>query len=163
MDKTTIELFKEAMKFSAAHFTLFSRDSRERLHGHNFQVYVAVTMWRHPDGLTLDYRQLKNLILHLCSEWDEYLLLPTKSPYLTVTEREKEVDVVFNDQKMCFLKDDVKLLPISNITVEELSYLFLQEIQAHPLIQKLESIQAIKVKISSGNGQWGECEWCRES
>ena len=38
---TTLELYKEEMKFSAGHFTIFSATERENLHGHNFSVYVA--------------------------------------------------------------------------------------------------------------------------
>ena len=41
-DTVTIRLAKENMKFSAAHFTIFSASERERLHGHNFRVEVDI-------------------------------------------------------------------------------------------------------------------------
>ena len=40
---TTINICKEALKFSGAHFTIFSATDRERLHGHNFRVRAEVT------------------------------------------------------------------------------------------------------------------------
>ena len=40
---TTIDILKEDIKFSAAHFTVFSATERERLHGHNFHVGLSVT------------------------------------------------------------------------------------------------------------------------
>ena len=43
MPTTTIELHKEAMKFSAGHFTIFGPDRREPLHGHNFTVKAEIT------------------------------------------------------------------------------------------------------------------------
>ncbi|KAJ1474389.1 hypothetical protein T484DRAFT_1832500 [Baffinella frigidus] len=39
---STIEIGKEDMKFSAAHFTVFSAKERERLHGHTHAVKVQV-------------------------------------------------------------------------------------------------------------------------
>ena len=42
-EATTLELCQEEMKFSAGHFTILSATERERLHGHNFTVYVAIT------------------------------------------------------------------------------------------------------------------------
>ena len=38
----TVRLAKQDFKFSAAHFTLFPDGTAELLHGHNFQVAVAV-------------------------------------------------------------------------------------------------------------------------
>ena len=40
---STIEIYKENMKFSAAHFTIFSDTHREHLHGHNYTAHVALT------------------------------------------------------------------------------------------------------------------------
>ena len=37
-----IEVDKEYLKFSAAHFLIFPDGSAERLHGHNYRVYVEV-------------------------------------------------------------------------------------------------------------------------
>jgi hypothetical protein len=36
--RTVIEIQKEYLHFSAAHFTIFSATVRENLHGHNFHV-----------------------------------------------------------------------------------------------------------------------------
>ncbi|MDB3933713.1 6-carboxytetrahydropterin synthase, partial [Luminiphilus sp.] len=39
---TTLHIEKEAHKFSAAHYTIFSATERERLHGHNYFVSVRI-------------------------------------------------------------------------------------------------------------------------
>ena len=62
---STIELFKEAMKFSAGHFTIFSETERERLHGHNFTVYVALTGEVNDKGMIADYRDFNDALLAL--------------------------------------------------------------------------------------------------
>ena len=42
MERWSIEVDKEYLKFSAAHFLIFPDGSAERLHGHNYRVYVSV-------------------------------------------------------------------------------------------------------------------------
>ncbi|MDC0574224.1 6-carboxytetrahydropterin synthase, partial [Luminiphilus sp.] len=38
----TLHINKQAHKFSAAHFTIFSATDRERLHGHNYGVSARI-------------------------------------------------------------------------------------------------------------------------
>ena len=42
MERWSIDIQKEAFKFSAAHFLIFPDGSAERLHGHNYRVYVEI-------------------------------------------------------------------------------------------------------------------------
>ena len=42
MERWSIEVEKEYLRFSAAHFLIFPDGSAERLHGHNYRVYVAL-------------------------------------------------------------------------------------------------------------------------
>ncbi|HEY8374987.1 MAG TPA: 6-carboxytetrahydropterin synthase, partial [Nannocystis sp.] len=78
----TIELHKDAMKFSAGHFTIFSAERRERLHGHNFAVAVELTGETDDCGLMGEYAHYKRIIQELCDNLDEYFLLPGHSPHL---------------------------------------------------------------------------------
>ena len=59
---TTIEICKDYLKFSAAHFTIFSVDRRERLHGHNFTVNIAVTVPVGASGMSFSYKEIKKRI-----------------------------------------------------------------------------------------------------
>ena len=52
---TTIEIRKEYLHFSAAHFTVFSATERERLHGHNWRIGALITGPVGDDGLCFDY------------------------------------------------------------------------------------------------------------
>src|SRR5690242_4697931 len=42
MESWSIDIYKEYFKFSAAHFLIFPDGSAERLHGHNYRVYVEI-------------------------------------------------------------------------------------------------------------------------
>lgn len=154
-----LELAKEDMKFSAGHFTIFSATERERLHGHNFSVQVAVDALLQANDMGFDYGIYKKRIRELCDAWDEYFLLPMHSPHLRIEEQDDMVYAHFNGQRIPFLREDVLLLPVQNITVEALSQLFLERLRGDAdEIQRL-GIQALTVKVFSGPGQCGVAYW----
>jgi len=81
---TTIEIHKEYLHFSCAHFTLFSATEREDLHGHNFQIGCEVETVIGDTGLCFDYNVIKDALKALCAEIDEQMLLPENSPWLKI-------------------------------------------------------------------------------
>jgi 6-pyruvoyltetrahydropterin/6-carboxytetrahydropterin synthase len=155
--QTKIELFKEDMKFSAGHFTVFSATERERLHGHNFYVQASLTMLVEHNGMAADYNLFKNKLRFLCNSLDEFFLLPAQSPYLLIEEKESDGKLLAKHAKdeLLFYLKDVKLLPLQNITVEELSKYFAEQILEDTKLIKECKITELEVKISSGYGQWG--------
>lgn len=171
MRTVTIELFKEAMKFSAGHFTVFSATERERLHGHNFTVYCALTGRVGHNGMVGDYGPYKRMLFDLCARWNEYFLLPGNSPYVRICDAASgatqdsaahaRIDVMFADEVIPFLKKDVLILPVTNVTLEELSALMLQEITAQTSQLASDGIDEIVLKIASGPGQSASATWRR--
>jgi 6-pyruvoyltetrahydropterin/6-carboxytetrahydropterin synthase len=154
-----IELQKEAMHFSAGHFTIFSETEREPFHGHNYQVGVALHTWIDEKGLSFDYRFYKQHLQMLCKKLHQTFLIPGKSPYLTWKEENGYVWFSFNNEKIPFLPSDITILPISNITVEELSKWFIQELLKDAKQLQEHRIHKIVVKIFSGPGQSGSTSW----
>jgi 6-pyruvoyltetrahydropterin/6-carboxytetrahydropterin synthase len=155
---TRIEISKEYLNFSAGHFTIFSATERESLHGHNFQVRCTVDALVGANGMAFDYVMLKRVLKELCDALDERLLLPERSPHLRVAREGGGVTVWFDDQRLTFLDRDVLLLPIRNVTIEELSTLLLTRLRARPELAD-PSIQAIALAVSSGSGQWAWSFW----
>jgi len=158
---TTIELSKEYLKFSAAHFTVFSATERERLHGHNFKVAAKITAPVGENGMCFSYRVLKDKLESLCGALDEYMLLSADSPYLGISEHERHYRVEFNGEEMFFLKSDTLLLPIRNATVEEYSRYLLERLLEDGALLDRYDIRDITIQVSSGPGQWGSCRWRR--
>lgn len=162
MDLTTIEISKEDVKFSAAHFTIFSATERERLHGHNFAVRLEVTTPVGEDGICFSYKEIKELIRRLCADLDEYTLIPRDSPHLRIEEEGPYYLVHFNGERIPLLASDTLLLPIRNSTVEEYARYLLEQLLAAPDFVGLRDIRRLAVKVSSGPGQWGWRVWERE-
>ena len=157
---TTIEISKQYLSFSAAHFTIFSETERERLHGHNYRVSASFQAPVGQNGMTFDYNVFKNKLKEICNSLDEYLLLPEQSPYLRIKDNNKNYEVCYGDEVMTFLKADTLLLPILNTTVEEYSNYILNILLASSKQEiDLYDIRMISIQIGSGDGQSGSTEW----
>lgn len=160
---TTIEIQKEDIKFSAAHFTIFSATERERLHGHNFHVHLAITMPLGDNGMRFSYKEVKDRLRNLVATLDEYTLLPANSPFLKIQDQDDNYRVSFQDETLFFLKTDTLILPVRNTTVEEFArYLLQQFLQDHDFIERSGARQLV-MKVSSGAGQWGSAQWLADN
>lgn len=152
-DAVTIRLAKENMKFSAAHFTIFSASERERLHGHNFRVEVDIEARMLGNGMCFDYGIYKDRIVALCRELNEWTILPTRSPYLRIEEEGEHVYALFAGVRIPFLRADVLLLPIENATLEEFAAWFLDRLGEDRGTLRAHRIEAVEVRVFSGPGQ----------
>ena len=160
---TTIDIEKEYLHFSSAHFTIFSATERERLHGHNFFVSVSVTAEVLDDGMCFNYNALKKTLRKECEALDEYVLLPQQSPHLDIVENPTYYKVDFDEDTMFFLKNETLLLPIVNVTIEELARYFLERLRTDERYGNNPSIHEIILRVSSGPGQWGSAVWNKAS
>jgi 6-pyruvoyltetrahydropterin/6-carboxytetrahydropterin synthase len=158
---TSIYIDKEAHKFSAAHFTIFSATERERLHGHNFSVAARIVAPVDDNGLTGDYAVYKREIRKLCEALDEYTLIPSQSPFLKLGEEGDYHRVEHNGDVMLLLKADTLLIPVRNTTVEDLSCYLLETLLADKAFLEAQDIREIEVMVSSGPGQTGSVSWVR--
>ena len=156
---TTIEISKQDIKFSAAHFTIFSATERERLHGHNFAVELAVTAPVGDDGICFSYKDIKTRIRTLCETLDEYTLIPLQSPHMRITEEGALYIVHFNGEKIPLLKSDTLLLPVRNSTVEEYARYLLGLFVGDGTFVRDRNICEVVIKVSSGPGQSGSSRW----
>ena len=153
---TTLHIEKEAHKFSSAHYTIFSATERERLHGHNYFVSVRIVAKMGINGFSADYNVYKRRIKALCDKYDEYMLLPEFSPFQTLQAVGDEIHATFSDKVLKFRADETRVLPVTNVTVEELSHLLLKELLA---AEDDPDLVEVELTVSSGSGQAGSAIW----
>ena len=153
---TTLHIEKEAHKFSSAHYTIFSATERERLHGHNYFVSVRIVAKMGINGFSADYNVYKRRIKALCDKYDEYMLLPEFSPFQTLQTVGDEIHATFADKVLKFRADETWVLPVTNVTVEELSHLLLKELLA---AEDDPDLVEVELTVSSGSGQAGSAIW----
>ena len=156
---TTIELAKEDMKFASGHYTIFSPTHREKLHGHNFRVHAALTATTDDLGMAFDYGIYKKKLRSLCRSLSEYFLIAGASPYQTIHEDGDHTYIHFNNEKIPFLTKDILILPLKNITVEELAKWFVAQLVNDEESLNSYRICAIEIKVYSGPGQSGSYSW----
>ena len=159
-DTVRLSIGKQAMKFSAAHFTLFGPGSRERLHGHDYFVSADLHARVGDDGLCFDYGILKRQLMALCQELDEYVLLPAESPLLRIERDGDRVEAVFGEERIPFLAADVQVLPLANVTLEELARWFLGRLMA-ACGERFEGwgLEWLRLSVEAGPGQRAGVEW----
>lgn len=143
----TLHLAKQNFKFSAAHFLIFDENHAERLHGHNYQVKVEALAGSQKKsqsdlGYVVDFNVLKKIIKARLDEWDEVILLPAANSEMKIKENGPSLEIKFRDRFYVFPKNEVKLLPITNTSVEELSRLL-----AEDLGQKFRGLPLKKLRV----------------
>lgn len=140
-----LHLSKQSMKFSAAHTTVFPDGSRERLHGHNY--HVSCTLELHEFSF-IPFAQFKKIVKQCCEAWDEKVLLPAKCRFFKLkADSSNEMEFTLCDRRYVLPKEDVELLPVENITSEELSRLLAEKISKEIQVKK------IKVTVEETEGQ----------
>lgn len=158
----TLQMHREALHFSAGHFTILSPTERENLHGHNYSISASFQVLLHEDGMNFDYRYYKNKLTQLTEQIDRRFLLPGKSKYLRIEDQGELLIAHFLDEKIPFLKRDIVILPISNITIEELSDWFLQGLIEDQNELRQHQIQSITIQVYNGPAYSGAAHWNRD-
>lgn len=120
----SIEIDKDYLKFSAAHFLIFPDGSAERLHGHNYRVYVDLHTDLDAHGLVVNFQEIKPMVRAICDELDEHLLIPGRHPVLSVTRDGGHLEIRYRERRYLVPADEVIVLPIGNSSAENLAAWF---------------------------------------
>jgi 6-pyruvoyltetrahydropterin/6-carboxytetrahydropterin synthase len=129
------------------------------MHGHDYQVSVAFECMVGSNGMSFDCRFYKQRLLDLCKTLDYRFVLPSKSEILNLEEQTEKWIAHVGSESLSFYKKDVIVLPITNVTLEELSFWFLQQLLQNPSELREHTIRAITVKIFNGRGESGASFW----
>lgn len=147
METWGIDISKEYLKFSAAHFLIFPDGSAERLHGHNYRVFVEVVGDLGEHGLLIDFKMIKPVIRDLCDELDEHWLLPGEHPVLTCEERDGVCEVRYEGRYYAAPSEDVIILPINNTSSENLATWLGRELHRR-LAQRFPGVRLTRLRLA---------------
>ncbi len=168
MKSWSIDLAKEAFRFSAAHFLIFPDGEAERLHGHNYRVFVTVGCELSPFGLVIDFNQIKPLVKALVDELDEHWLLPGKHAELRAVYRSEEdgaqeggeYEVTYRNRRYLAPAEEIIVLPVNNVSVENLaSWLTDRLMERFQAAFPDTSLLSLSVGVEETPGQRGVCVW----
>lgn len=164
METWGIDISKEYLKFSAAHFLIFPDGSAERLHGHNYRVFVEVVGDLGEHGLLIDFKMIKPVIRDLCDELDEHWLLPGEHPVLTCEERDGVCEVRYEGRFYAAPSEDVIILPINNTSSENLATWLGRELHRR-LAQRFPGVRLTRLRLAveETSGQRGFYRFDRDA
>jgi 6-pyruvoyltetrahydropterin/6-carboxytetrahydropterin synthase len=147
----TLRLAKQDFKFAAAHFTLFPDGSGELLHGHNYRVRVEIGGDEPgPHGLLVEVAHVKACIRAACADLDERTLIPEKSPLLALRSVAEGLEIRLGDRSYRLPADDVKVLPLENVSVELLARMLWEQLA--PVLGESAASELL-VEVEETDGQ----------
>jgi len=154
----TIHIRKDTLKFAAAHMTVFPDGHKERLHGHNYQVELAVELTEPALPHMLSYEVFKQALRTVCAEWDEKVLIAGDNPWLETLPAEPGAYAFRLCGKHYVLPaDEVAVLAMDNITAEnlaqELFERFWTELTRDRSVHWQERIIAVSLRVDESPGQ----------
>lgn len=152
----SIEVAKDYFNFASAHFLIFANGRREPLHGHNYQVSIGMEGEIDRAGVLLDFITFKPLVKQVCDDLDHRTLIQTRSPAITVEQRDREVQIIYKKQRMLLPRGDVILLPLINTSTELLAEHIAKQIRRR-VRQKFPAanITSMEVCVEEARGQRG--------
>ena len=150
----SIQVAKENLKFSAAHFIAY-QGFREPLHGHNYQVGVRVEGNLSGTGYVIDFGMIKKLTKEIVDRIDEHTIIPARSDCLSIEETpDGKIRVLYENDEFIFPRKDVFLAPIVHSSAEELARYLWDELHAALEARgAVAGVTAIEISVAEGPGQ----------
>lgn len=155
--KHRILIEREQYKFSVAHMTVFADGRKERLHGHNYTVGVALEL----DSIALadmvPFAPIKAALAELCAAWKERVLIAARNPFLTIVRDDSELELRLCGDRYVLPRGDALLLPVDNISVEALAAHVADLLRATLTPVLTSNVRALEVTIEESPGQGSTC------
>lgn len=148
-----VNVSKDYLTFSSAHFITFSGHQCESLHGHNYRVGVTVEGDVDPEcAFVVDFAILKDVIRGLLKPMDHRVLLPAINAKLAFREEGESLVVEYlGKQRFIFPRTDCCILPITNTTAEMIAEYLAEQVRI-PLA-RFSNLAAIEIEVEESVGQ----------
>lgn len=152
-----VELQKEQLVFSSAHFITFAKDICECLHGHNYGLKATVEGPLDENQYVVDFIAFRDNLDKIIKRLDHHMLLPTSHPLIHVAEEGKEITATFGEKRWVFPSEDCILLPIANTTAEKIAWWIACELRSAMKPTVGDAIETLEIAVDENHGQWGIC------
>ena len=153
-----VQLEKDTLVFSAAHFITFNGNVCESLHGHNYRVKCEVVGPLDENGYVVDFIALRDALNGIIGSLDHHVVLPADHPMIKVVDDGNEVLVTFESKRWIFPSEDCVILPIANTTAELMARHIAVKLKAQTKPKFGDGISRLIVAVDENRGQWGVCE-----
>ena len=150
-----VQVSKDYLVFSSAHFITFRGHQCESLHGHNYRVGVAVEGAIDSECLfVLDFSVLKRITRRLVDEIDHKVLLPRNNPKLAYRYEGDRIAVdYFGTPTYVFPRGDCTMLDIQNSTAEMLAQYLGTRLRDELVAEGYTHLTLLELEVEENFGQ----------
>ena len=138
--------------------TVFADGTKERLHGHNYTIAVAIEVDRVELSAMIPFAPIKAALGELCAAWKEHLLLAAKNPFFEMVRDDDELEFKLCGERYVLPRQDALLLPIDNVSVEALAAHIAALLRSRIVLLDASHVVAIEVTVAESPGQGASCE-----
>lgn len=145
-----IDGWKANIRFSSAH-VIPEYEKCGRLHGHSYAIHTKLYGLKDEKGIIVDFSLIKHHLKAIADCLDHYILIPGKSPSISLIEKNNQITLNSLKKTYVFPKQDCIILPLSSTSAENLAYYILEE-----LLKKMHNetnLTKIEVGVDEGYGQ----------
>ena len=154
--KYRVFIARDQYKVSCAHMTVFPDGSKERLHGHNYSIALALDVERVDLAAMIPFSSVKQSLAELCLAWKERVLLAANNPYYTLIRDDHELEFTLCADRYVLPRGDALLLPIDNISVEGLA-VHVAELLRDKISVLSPHILGFEATVAESPGQGASC------
>jgi len=152
-----IQIARAEHKFSCAHMTVFADGTKERLHGHNYTVAIALEVASADLAGMIPFAPIKAAIAELCAAWKERVLLAARNPWFELVRDGDELEFRLCGARYVLPRGDALLLPIDNVSVEALAAHVAALLRDRIAALALPQAVALEVTVEESPGQGASC------
>ena len=138
--------------------TVFADGSKERLHGHNYTIAVAIEVGSVELAAMIPFAPIKTALAELCATWKEHVLLGEQNPHFELVRDDSELEFKLCNERYVMPRGDALLLPIDNISVEAIAAHVATILHAKIAALDAPHVRALEVTIEESPGQGATCE-----
>jgi 6-pyruvoyltetrahydropterin/6-carboxytetrahydropterin synthase len=148
-----IVIAREQYKVSCAHMTVFADGTKERLHGHNYAIKLALDVDSIAFADMIPFAPIKAALADLCADWKEHVLVAAHNPYFDLLRDDHELEFTLCGARYVLPREDVILLGVDNISVEQLSLHIARRL--HQALTPLlgAHVRSLEVTVEESPGQ----------
>ena len=155
--KHRLSIAREQYKFSCAHMTVFPDGTKERLHGHNYMIAVALELDTVEIDAMIPFAPLKGALSDICAAWKERVLLAARNPRFEIVRDDSELEFRLCGERYVMPRGDALLLPIDNISVEALAAHVAALLHARLSTMLGPHVGALEATVEESPGQGSTC------
>lgn len=157
MTRHRISIARDQYKFSVAHMTVFPDGTKERLHGHNYTIAIAIDVAQIDLPAMIPFAPIKDALRELCAAWKERVLLAAKNPFFEILADGDELEFRLCGERYVLPRQDALLLPIDNISVESLASHVAILLVERLKVLDVPHVHALEVTVEESPGQGASC------